>query len=129
MKHSDRNSRSIGQFMRMAAIARAGAEMRALLNDGLLFTPGRDYAKEFKDKQDVLGLLSREANRMSYDSLAVMFKDLRRCVEGMMRGISCEVKVKVINTFLQELSVNLVRAAATTAASPKTFVFMEIKPN
>lgn len=125
----NKHPQTIGKFMRMAAIARSGAEIKVMSKEEILFLQDHDYATEFQKKQDILELLAREATNMPNSTLAGIFREVKVCVDDMLKGVSNRIKVRVLNTFLTELSASLVRVAASTASWPKSAIPMKISKN
>lgn len=125
----NKHPQTIGKFMRMSAIARSGAEIKVMLKEEILFLQDHDYAAEFQKKRDILELLAREAATMPNTALAGIFREVKVCINDMMKGVSDRIKVRVLNTFLTELSVSLVRVAASTASWPQSAIPMKISKN
>lgn len=124
----NKHHKAVGQFIKMAAIARAGAELNVFVNENLLFHSEHDYAAEFKKKEDVIGLLAKGASEISNTKLTTMFKEIRTFMSDMQE-VSSPIKVKVLNTFLRELSIHFVKVAANGVVLPHGTFPVDIKSN
>lgn len=125
----NKHPQTIGKFIRMAAIARSGAEIKVTSKEDMLFFQDHDYETEFQKKRDILELLAREAVTMPNNNLAGIFREVKVCIDDMLKGVSNRIKVRVLNTFLTELSASLVRVAASTASWPKSAIPIKISKN